>query len=135
MPITLAGIDLPEDLQWVNEFSGFGVGQVTKPLLTGSLWIQESVQQSGRPGRFESGARGAWTARSVVEQLEALAGTPLDDGEFLEFVWGDGRVFDAVFDHRSGAPFSAVPVRRLAASIETAQSKYTISLSLLLWEQ
>ena len=132
MPVSLSGITLPEDIQWVNEFSDFGVGQEITPLLTGSLLVEEAAQAEGRSIVLQTGSN-VWVERSVVEALYALQATPLDDDETLAFVWGDGRTFDVVID-RSRGGFSAQEIRRLAAGVQTATHKYEISLSLLIKE-
>jgi len=130
MPITLDGITLPDDIQWVDEFAGHGVGQVITPTLTGALLVEETQQTQGRPITLASNGA-AWMQRSVVEALGALAATPLDDGETLELVWADGRTFDVVFDRSRGPGFRAAEVQRLAASIQGASHFYTIDITLL----
>ena len=131
MAVTLAGIVLPADIQWVNEFAGFGVGQSISPTLTGSLLIEETEQTDGRPITLESGD-GSWTERQVVEQLATLESTPLEDGETLVLDWSDGRLFDVVFDRSSGSAFRASEVYRLSASSQEATHPYFISISLLI---
>ena len=41
--ILLAGIELPADLQWTDEFTGWRVGQAVKTSLTGARIVQESL--------------------------------------------------------------------------------------------
>lgn len=130
MTISIDGIELPSDLQWVDEFSGHGVGQVITPTLTGALLVEEVAQTKGRPITLASNGA-AWVQRSVVEQLQTLAATPLPDGTTLPFVWDDGRTFDVVFDRSRGPGFSATEVVRRAGSIQTAAHWYTINITLL----
>lgn len=47
--IVLAGIELPADLQWTDEFTAWKVGQQARTSLTGALIVQESARQAGRP--------------------------------------------------------------------------------------
>ncbi len=133
MPVTLAGIALPDDLQWVDEFAGFGVGQNITPTLTGSLLVEEFGQTEGRPITLEAGGA-SWMERQAVQQLEALVATPLGDDQTLAFVWGDGRTFDVVFDRSRDNGFRAVELRRLAAEAQTDKHKYLITISLLIKE-
>jgi hypothetical protein len=49
MTASLAGIELPEDIQWADEFTAWKVGQVIRPTLTGALVVQEAALQAGRP--------------------------------------------------------------------------------------
>jgi hypothetical protein len=130
MTISIDGIELPSDLQWVDEFSGHGVGQVITPTLTGALLVEEVAQTKGRPITLASNGA-AWVQRSVVEQLQALAATPLPDDTTLPFVWDDGRTFDVVFDRSRGPGFSATEVVRRAGGIQTSAHWYTINITLL----
>lgn len=130
MTTTLNGISLPDDIQWIDEFSGHGVGQVISPTLTGALLVEETIQQKGRQITLASNGA-SWMRRSVVEQLQALVAAPLADGASLPLVWGDGRTFDVVFDRTRGPGFRAVEVKRLAAGVQTPDHWYTIELNLL----
>lgn len=131
MPVTLEGITLPTDIQWVDEFNGHGVGQAITPTLTGALVIEETAQIDGRPITLESGD-GSWVERQVIEQLYALESTPLAPDTTLTLVWADGRSFDVVFDRSGGAAFRAVEVIRLAASSQQIGHPYLITISLLI---
>lgn len=131
MPNTLEGIELPIEIQWVNEFAGQGVGQVQTPTLTGALIIEEIPIIAARRITLSSGDDAAWVHRSVVEQLEALAATPLTTGQTLTLNWGDGRSFNVHFDHSQGAPFEAEEVKRLAADAQPETHPYFITLNLI----
>ena len=131
MTVSLAGIVLPADIQWVDEFSGFGVGQAITPTLTGALIVEEVTQAEGRRITLESGD-GSWTKREDVELIAALESTALADGETLALVWADGRTFDVVFDRSSGNAFKASEVYRLAVSTQETDHPYFISISLLI---
>jgi hypothetical protein len=132
MPVTLAGIELPVDIQWVDEFSDHGVGQEITPLLTGHLLVEETVQPEGRPMSLRTGPL-CWVERTVVEALYELQATALEDGETLPLVWADGRTFDAVIDRGRGG-FSAQEIRRLGAAVQLPSHKYEISISLIIKE-
>lgn len=130
MTVSLEGITLPEDIEWVDEFVGFGVGQSIAPTLTGSLVIEENTQVDGRSITLRTGDE-AWVDRSVVEQIDALAATQLADGQTLTLVWGDGRTFDVVFDRSNGRPIEALPVIRRAAAAQTPKHPHSLSIQLL----
>ena len=130
MPVTLESIALPEDIQWTDEFSGFGVGQTITPTLTGALLVEEVARTLGRKITLSSNGA-SWVARSTVVALQALVATALDEDETLTLVWGDGRQFEVVFDRSSGTGLSAAEVRRLAAGVQTSSHWYTIELNLL----
>lgn len=76
MSITLDGVELPEDLEWSDEFTAWKVGQVIRPTLTGALVVQEAAMQAGRPITLQSLDLGAGTyvapiALSVLDALRA----------------------------------------------------------------
>jgi len=129
--ITLEGITLPDDIQWTDEFVGFGVGQVITPTLTGALVVEETAQVDGRAMTLQSGS-GAWLTRGTVEAVEALAATPLSSDGSLALVWGDGRTFDVAFDRSRGPAVEAVEVLRVASGTQTSTHYYTVTLRLLI---
>lgn len=133
MAVILEGITLPTDLEWVDEFSGWGVGQTISPTLTGSLVVEENTQADGRPISLQSGD-GSWVQRSVVEDLQALAETALAEGSTLALTWADARTFTVVFDRTSGKGFSARQVYRQAASTEENSHPYFIKIDLIIQE-
>lgn len=47
--VVLAGIELPADLQWTDEFTAWRIGQQVRTSLSGALIVQESARQAGRP--------------------------------------------------------------------------------------
>lgn len=131
MPVILEGITLPDDIQWVDEFVGHGVGQTIAPTLTGALIVEENAQPEGRPMTLDSGD-GSWVDRTTVEALEVLASTPLSDGETLALEWADGREFEVVFDRSRGRGFEAVERLRLAAGSHSSDHPYLLKLTLLI---
>jgi hypothetical protein len=131
MPVTLAGIALPNDIQWVDEFSGHGVGQVITPTLTGSLFIEETIQPEGRPMSLESGD-GSWVERSVAEALATLAATPLDNSNTLTLVWATGATYEVVFDRSRGNGFQADEVIRVSPEFHGNDHPYYIKITLLI---
>ena len=52
--ITLAGITLPGDLYWSDEFTAWKVGQARKTSLTGALILHVGALQTGRPITLET---------------------------------------------------------------------------------
>lgn len=73
MSIILAGIELPADLNWSDEFTAWKVGQTISTSLTGARIVQESALQSGRPITLESQQDGRnWVAVVPLEVLRAL---------------------------------------------------------------
>jgi hypothetical protein len=74
--ITLDGVELPEDMEWADEYTAWKVGQVLRPSLTGALIVQEAAMQAGRPVTLQSlelggGRYAAAVALSVLDVLRA----------------------------------------------------------------
>ena len=70
----LAGIELPADLNWTDEFTAWRVGQVVRTSLTGALIVQEAAMQAGRPVTLESTEEGTgrYVAPVTLDVLNAL---------------------------------------------------------------
>jgi len=97
MPITLSDgtttLELPEDLQWSDEFGWTPVEHSTDFSLSGSLVVQEGTRQDGRPITLVGGQEGSWAKRSLVEALHAMASEP--DQLMTLDLWG--RQFSVMF--------------------------------------
>lgn len=131
MAVILAGIELPDDIQWIDEFAGHGVGQVITPTLTGALLVEENEQTEGRAMTLDGG-RGSWIDRDKAEALAILAATPLEDGATLLLEWADGTLYDVVFDRSSGNGFQAEEVNRVARNFQGGNHEYFLKLTLLI---
>jgi hypothetical protein len=71
--ITLDGISLPEDLLWTDEYQWSPVQQTVDVALNGSLIVQESAQQGGRPITLAGDSQSAWVTKATLELLRAKA--------------------------------------------------------------
>lgn len=131
MAVILEGIELPDDIQWIDEFSGHGVGQTVTPTLTGALVVEESEQTEGRPMTLDGG-RGSWISRSKAEAIALLAATALEDGETLALEWADGTNYEVVFDRSRDNGFQATEVQRVSRVFQGAEHQYFIKLNLLI---
>lgn len=74
MSTSLDGVELPEDLEWADEYTAWKVGQVIRPSLTGALIVQEAAMQAGRPVTLQSLDLGSGTfvAPVTLDVLNAL---------------------------------------------------------------
>jgi hypothetical protein len=77
--IVLAGIELPADLQWTDEFTAWKVGQQARTSLTGALIVQESARQAGRPITLQTTRDG--TAYVGVVSLPVLRALQASESE------------------------------------------------------
>ena len=132
--ITLAGITLPGDLFWSDEFSTTLVGQARKYSLTGALIIQESVLQTGRPITLETTQDGnAWVAPVQLDTLRLLQALEADPDEapfalVLPAHNAGTRSFNVAFRRDDGAPIEARPIRFAAPAMDTDYFAITLRL-------
>lgn len=122
--ITLAGIELPDDLDWEDEFGWEPVGQVITPTLTGAIIVEETVQSEGRPITLRSDGE-AWVRRSTVLELQALAAGP----SARMPLHLNGRIFTVIWRRESGGGLEAKQLYRIADP--DTQTPYEITLRLL----
>jgi hypothetical protein len=69
-------IQLPQDLEWIDEFAWNKVQQDVSYTLTGSLVVQESLLQNGRSITLQGKQDMGWITRDVCVELKTLADTP-----------------------------------------------------------
>ena len=122
--ITLAGIELPDDLDWEDEFGWEPVGQVITPTLSGAIVVEEAVQSEGRPITLRSDGE-AWVRRSIVLELQALAAVQ----SLRMQLHLNGRIFTVIWRRESGGGFEAKQLYRIADP--DTQTPYEITLRLL----
>lgn len=118
MTLSLAGIELPEDLYWADEFTAWKVGQVIRPSLTGALVVQESAMQAGRPVTLQSTDEGGgrYVAPVTLDVLEALrAREELAGGAAMALVLptsgGGTRSMQVRWRRTDGPAIEARPIR------------------------
>jgi len=126
MGIALDDIDLPYDLDWVDEFGGWSpVKRQHTEGSTGKLIVQSGVLSDGRPITLAStnnGGTGAWCKRLTVEQIrQKLSETAVMNLTF------HSRSFNVVWDPDS--PFTAEQIIR--TSNPSDDVNYSITLKLV----
>jgi len=114
-------IDLPPDLQWVDEFGWSAVEQIKEYSLTGALIVQQGVKVKGRPFTLKSNGA-SWVKRSVVEQIQAFYNTP---GNVFTLTI-DGTSYSFLFERPDG--FIASEVGRLVRSAQGPDYPFTIEI-------
>ena len=101
-------IELPDDLEWVDEFTWTPVTQKTDYGATGALFIQESTKQAGRTITLEGEENMCWITRETALALQALyAQADLE----MTLTLNDSRTFTVRF-LQSGVPVDLSPVRK-----------------------
>lgn len=131
MTTQLATIELPDDMQWIDEFTWLPVAQQVDIASDGALHIEESVQLAGRPvtleGRLEGSVGFALPARSTIVALHALAQTPRTDP--MTLLLPDGRSFNVMFRHGDGVAVEAHPIKHIVPAEDA--DLYTLTLRLM----
>lgn len=117
MMVDLAGISLPADLNWSDEFTAWKVGQAISTSLTGARIVQESALQSGRPITLESQQEGRnWVAvvsLDVLRALQALEAVPRTTTMLLTLPAHNSgeRSFNVLWRRSDGAALEARPIK------------------------
>lgn len=132
--ITLAGVTLPGDLYWSDEFTAWKVGQARKTSLTGALILHVGALQAGRPITLETTQEGgAWVAPirlDTLRALQALESDP-DAGPFTlvlpEHNTGT-RSMTVTFRRDEGAAIEARPIRFISPAVDADYFAITLRL-------
>ena len=106
MAITLGLIELPEDIEWTDEYKWSPTVETNTYTLTGSLVIETATRQAGRPITL-AGQSNTWILRGVLKSLKALADTP---GTTLTLTLNDAREFTVAFRHADAPAIDAAPI-------------------------
>lgn len=114
-------MDLPGDLEWVDEYAWTPVVQETGYSLTGALIVEAGIKQAGRTITLRSGDDRAWVSRADVDQLHAWASVP---GRQLTLTLR-GVARAVVFDHAQ-PPVDAQMVMFYGDPVP--EDQYTITL-------
>lgn len=129
---TLAGVTLPGDLLWQDEFAWSAVRQVYTPTLLGGLIVEQSSMLTGRPITLISqqlaGAFVAPVTRATVEALRALDVTPRS-AMTLTSPDDPTRTFSVLFRHTDGVAILATPIDFEAPA--AASDLYQLTLKLM----
>lgn len=132
--ITLAGITLPGDLQWSDEFTSWKVGQARKTSLTGALILHHSALLAGRPITLETSQEGNdWVAPlrlDTLRQLQALEAN-VEDGPFTLVLPAHNsgtRSMTVEFRRDDGAAIEARPIKFAAPAYDADYFAITLRL-------
>jgi len=130
---SLAGIELPDDLFWSDEFTAWRVGQVLRTSLTGALIVQESARQAGRPVTLEStedaGAHVGCVPLATLNALRALEEQPGSPPMTLVLPDAAGtRSMQVLWRRVDGAAIEARPIVFRAPAIDSDYFAITLRL-------
>lgn len=103
-------MDLPEDLQWVDEFSWSKIAQSAPEYsITGAMFIQQGTKKAGRP--ITLGGDWAWVKRSDLVALRSWCDIPKltmslthPDGQTSTVMW---RLHDTALDNTNPVDYQA----------------------------
>lgn len=132
--IVLAGIELPADLQWTDEFTAWRVGQQSRTSLTGALIVQESARQAGRPITLQTTRDG--TAYVGPVNLPILSALQTSESQprtgSLELILpahnGGERTFHVRWRRADGPAIEAEPIRFAVPAIDPDYFSITLRL-------
>lgn len=96
---TASTVELPDALDWTDEFSWSAVEQSQTYTSTGALLIEEAIKQAGRPYTLLGGMDSTWCTRNVVQALHAWASA----GGIALTLTIRGTARPVTWDHKRGA--------------------------------
>ena len=121
---TLATIQIPRGLVWVDEHDWTPAETATEYSIIGKLLVDAGTRLAGRPITLQADTDAGWMPRSTLLALQALAATP---GATHALTLADGRTFTAMF--APGQPITARPVAR--PELPTATHPYVATVRLI----
>lgn len=132
--ILLAGIELPADLQWTDEFTAWRVGQQVRNSLNGAMIVQESARQAGRPITLQTTRDG--TAYVGVVALPIVRALQASESEArlspLELVMpahnGGDRTFQVRWRRVDGPAIEVEPTRFAVPAMDSDLFSITLRL-------
>ncbi|EPK4167813.1 hypothetical protein QEG52_000502 [Stenotrophomonas maltophilia] len=132
--ILLAGIELPADLQWTDEFTAWRVGQQVRNSLNGAMIVQESARQAGRPITLQTTRDG--TAYVGVVALPIVRALQASESEArlspLELVMpahnGGDRTFQVHWRRVDGPAIEVEPTRFAVPALDSDLFSITLRL-------
>lgn len=132
--ILLAGIGLPADLQWTDEFTAWRVGQQVRNSLNGAMIVQESARQAGRPITLQTTRDG--TAYVGVVALPIVRALQASESEArlspLELVMpahnGGDRTFQVRWRRVDGPAIEVEPTRFAVPALDSDLFSITLRL-------
>lgn len=132
--LVLAGIELPADLQWTDEFTAWRVGQQVRTSLTGARIVQESALQAGRPITLQTQRDGAaYVAPVTLAVLRALQDSESQPRVapltlILPAHNGGDRTFSVAWRRTDGAGLEAEPIRFAVPALDGDYFSITLRL-------
>ncbi|NKI17440.1 hypothetical protein HCU74_08420 [Spongiibacter sp. KMU-166] len=120
--MTLDGIDITDNLVWVDEFQFNQIEQSQERSLTGGLIVQEGVKRYGRPITLRG-----WLPRATLDLLFALEATP---ATAMTLVLADARTFSVIFN-RTRIAIEADEVAPYTKASTEPDWQYQTTLNLL----
>ncbi len=125
MTTLLDAVEIPDTLQWVDEYEYSEIGQTVGRSVTGAIVVQEQSKTYGREITLAGGPDGGWITRATLDLLKAIEAT----GAAAVLSYHDGRTFNVVFNRQAGPPIEAQQVMRFA--YPDAETWYTLTLRFL----
>lgn len=117
-------LELPSDLEWVDEFEWQPVVNDVGYTLAGGLVVESSEKQAGRPITLQ-GDNEVWLSRSDVEQLFGWASTPGMELTLEMY----GEAYSVIFQNAESPSVQVLPVVFMAPMQN--ESPYQIKLLFL----
>ncbi len=123
---TLGLVQIPRGMVWVDEFAWSPVEKTTEYSTTGALLVDVGERLAGRPITLQATDEHGWLARTVLQDVRALAADP--EGVYV-FTHADGREFTVMF--APDDPVTAVPIASTRPELPTDDYPYVATVRLI----
>lgn len=130
MAIALGVVTLPQGCVWSDEFAWSDLAQSTTYTLTGSLVVEQTTRQAGRPITLIGGKDFAWLTRAQVTSLKAL----LDAGASMTLTLHDSRTFTVLPAGPDALQVSPLPIVKDSGPANPSSGAWYVLESLKLIE-
>jgi len=110
-------VQLPQDLEWTDEFTWSPVLQTVTTTLTGALVIQESVQKKGRPFTLQGKDDMGWIKRSKAVELMRMRDTPALTLKLQYVEWNGTDYGTVLFEYHVMFRHYEAPVLELESAL------------------
>ncbi len=126
--ITLEGLQLPNEMVWIDEFEWSKVKATTKRTIQGKFIVQEGQVPSDAGRSITLASDDAWIERDDVQTLQEMSNIP---GRELLLTMHDGRTYLSRFRHWEESPFSAELLINTAYPNNETHYKLTLRLAVV----
>lgn len=109
--MTLDGVDIPDDMEWVDRFQSTQLDQSVETALSGALIVETGTRLTGKPVTLSSGrdSDGRYFGVATLAEVEALKAIETADRE-MTLTLHEGDELTVTWRATDGVPIEAEPM-------------------------